>query len=256
MNIKYIFCISTGRSGTAYLSNLLGQLEGCNAYHEQKPVLHNKAMRKYMGGDKSMLKEDIPAKIYKIKNCDNSLYVDTSHIFIKSFGWEIPHYISQNEIGIVILKRNKDKVVSSTQRVHSGPFTYLGRKWILAPYKKVLIKPPVNYYEYHFYRYLLKLYWLFKREKNSIVKTYPKFFENKSLKLIEWYYEEIYALGLKYQKKFPEINYVTINLEELNSIEGFEKIVKSFDLNEVYDKKKVEAVIGKATNLKKEFKIK
>lgn len=254
MSVKYIFCISTGRSGTAYLSKLLGQLKDCNAYHEQKPILHNKAMREYMNGDKSMIRETIQSKIYRIKNCNTSLYVDTSHVFIKSFGWEIPHHFSQDEIGVIILKRNKEEVVSSTQRIHSGPFTYLGRKWILSPYKKALINTPVNYYVYHFYRYLLKLYWLFKREKNTIAKSYPKFFEDKSFKLIEWYYDEVYALGEEYQNKFPKINYVTIDLEELNFVEGFEKIVQSFDLAKFYEKEDLEAVIGEATNLKKEFK--
>lgn len=253
MSIKYIFCISTGRSGTAYLSKLLSQLDNCSAYHEQKPVLHNEIMRDYLDGNEEKLKNELLKKIEYIRNNQNAIYADTSHVFIKSFGWEIPKHIPQNEIGVVILKRDKEKVVQSTQRVHSGPFTYLGKKWILIPYKNAIIKPPINYYIFHFYRYLLKLYWLYKDETNSIVKTYPKFFRNKSIQLINWYYDEIYALGAKFKKTFPKITYVDLNLEDLNTIEGFETIIQTFKLNEYYDKEAVKSVIGRVSNLKSEF---
>lgn len=253
MSIKYIFCISTGRSGTAYLSKLLGQLDNCSAYHEQKPVLHNEIMRGYLDGDKAALKKEFTKKLEYIRRNQNAVYADTSHIFIKSFGWELPNHIPQNEIGVIILKRDKEKVVQSTQRVHSGPFTYLGKKWILIPYKNAIIKPPVNYYIFHSYRYMLKLFWMFKDETNSIVKTYPHFFKNKSIQLIDWYYDEIYALGAKFKKTFPEISYVDVDLEELNSIEGFEKIIQTFKLNEYYNKEAVESVIGTVANLKSEF---
>ena len=111
MSIKYIFCISTGRSGTAYLSKLLGQLDNCSAYHEQKPVLHNEIMRDYLDGNEVTLKKEFTKKLEYIRQNRNAIYADTSHIFIKSFGWELPNHIPQNEIGVVILKRNKEKVV-------------------------------------------------------------------------------------------------------------------------------------------------
>lgn len=253
MNVKYIFCISTGRSGTAYLSKLLSQLNDCNAYHEQKPLLHNKLMRDYLGGNKEPLMQELPKKLELIFKNSKPIYVDTSHIFIKSFGWEIPHHIPHHEIGVIILKRDKENVSSSTQRVHSGPFTYLGRKWILAPYKKAIVKPPINGLTYNMYRYVLKGYWILKGETKSEVKKYPRFFNNKSLELINWYYDEIYALGNKFQKTFPKINYLELNLDELNKIDGFEKIVKAFRLEAFYDKELVKSVIGKPTNLKSEY---
>lgn len=254
MSIKYIFCISTGRSGTAYLSKLLSTLDNCSAYHEQKPVLHDKMMRDYLNGNDVLLKKGIVEKLENIRKNKHTIYADTSHIFVKSFGWEIPNHISQEEIGVIVLKRNKEKVVESTHRVHSGPFTYLGKKWILTPYKNAVVKPPINYYVFQFYRYLLKLYWLFTGETQSITKTYPKFFRNKSLTLINWYYDEIYALGNKFKKTFPKITYVDVNLEDLNTHEGFENIIHAFKLEAYYNKESVKDVIGKATNLKQNFK--
>lgn len=253
MSIKYIFCVSTGRSGTSYLSKLLSKLDNCSAYHEQKPIMHDKIMRDYLSGKEKLLENNFSEKLECIQNSSSLIYADTSHVFIKSFGWEIPKYIPEHEIGVIILKRNKEKVVQSLQRVHSGPFTFLGRKWILLPYKKALIKPPVNYYIFHIYRYLLKFYWMIKGESNSMVITYPNFFKSQSIRLINWYYDEVYALGDKFEKAFPKITFVNVNLEELNTIEGFEKIINEFKLNNYYNKESVESVIGKASNLKSEF---
>lgn len=254
MKIKYIFCISTGRCGTDYLKNLLGQLDHCNAYHEQKPLLHNKIMRAYRSGEKALLQQVFPKKLSKITKDYPQLYVDTSHIFIKSFGWELPKYIPEEEIGVIVLKRKKDDVVNSTHRVHSGPFTYLGRKWILAPYKNALCKPPVHTYLYHGYRYALKLYWMVAGQTASTVKTYPMFFEKMSKKLIAWYYDETYALGNKFKATFPDITFIDIDLADINSLEGVTRMVHAFQLEHLYDPEKMMPLIGKARNLKKEFK--
>jgi len=254
MNIKFIFCISTGRCGTDYLKSLFNQLDNCSAYHEQKPVLHNQLMRFYLNGDKKPLQKELKYKLQRILSNPSKIYVDTTHLFIKGFGWELPKYISQNEIGVIVLKRSKEDVVHSTHRVQSGPFTYLGRKWILVPYKNYLIRPPISYSTYTLYRYILKLYWLFKGEYRSKVKSYPKFFERKSKLLLNWYYEETYALGEKYKSTFPDINYIDISLEEINTKSGFKKIIKKFKLEEHADFDAIEPFIGKARNLKNQFK--
>lgn len=252
MKIKYIFCISTGRCGTNYLAKLLSTLNNCKAYHEQKPLLHNFEMREYLKGNKTPLQSKIKNKIEIIQKDKNFIYVDTSHLFIKGFGWEIPKYINQNEIGIVILKRDKEKVVKSTQRVHSGPFTYLGRKWIITPNKNNFLKPPVNFYVYSFYRFLLKVFWKINGDSIAISKSYPKFFLKQSIKLINWYYDETYALAELYKQKFPKINFIDVTLEELNSIENFQKIVNNFNLQENFNNE-VANIIGMPVNLKNDY---
>ncbi|RSK40498.1 hypothetical protein [Mangrovimonas spongiae] len=253
MGVKYIFCISTGRSGTAYLCKLLGALEKCQAFHEQKPILHHGIMRSYLAGKTAPLKHVMPNKVKHIKKHSESLYVDTSHIFIKSFGWELPKYIPEDEIGVVILKRDKEQVVESTQRVHSGPFTYTGRKWIITPYRLAIIKPPLSFLTYMFYRALFKGYEFVRGERNQIEKTYPKCIVKYSKKLLEWYYDETYALAEKYKAQYPNITYITVDLDGLNTIEGVEKIIQTFKLEHLYAKAKILPYLGQKTNLKLEY---
>lgn len=248
--IKYIFCISTGRCGTDYLSKLLATLEGCNSFHEQKPRLHKAEMREYLQGNLESIQKLMPDKISKINSHSGALYSDTSHVFIKSFGWEIPKYIPQEEIGIIILKRDIDKVAESTHRTQSGPFNDLGRDWIIYPNGNNILRPPLCVLEYKVSRIILKALW--KINKGSGYKKYPTYFRRQSLSLIKWYYNETYALAEKYQKDFPSINYIEVQLEELNTVEGFEKIVDTFNLQEYYSRERLEIVIGKPVNLKME----
>ena len=246
--IKYIFCISTGRCGTDYLNKLLATLDGCNSFHEQRPRLHKEVMREYLKGLREPVQRQMPEKIAKINSSSGTLYSDTSHIFIKSFGWEIPEYISQEEIGVIILKRDKDEVAESTHRTQSGPFNDLGRDWIIVPNGNNILKPPLNPLQYKLFRIILKIMWKIKR--NSGYKRYPSYFKKHSIKLIKWYYEETYALAEKYKKDFPKITYVEVTLTELNSFEGFEKIIQTFKLEEFYDREKINDIIGKPINLK------
>src|SRR5690606_37363011 len=108
--------------------------------------------------------------------------------------------------------------------------------------------PPVSDKVYKILRFILKIYWKLKR--NTGYKVYPPFFKKQSLKLIKWYYQETYALAEKYKNDFPYINYIEVQLEELNTLAGFEKIIKSFNLNSSYDRNKILDIIGKPVNLK------
>lgn len=205
-------------------------------------------MREYLKGNKVSLQRLMPEKIKNIFLSKNSLYADTSHLFIKGFGWEIPKYIPQEEIGIIILKRDVDEVAASTHRVQSGPFNELGRDWIIYPNGNNNIKPPLRVFEYKILRVLLKAWW--KINKNSGVKKYPPYFKKQSIKLIKWYCKETYALGELYQKTFPKITYVEVSINELNTFEGFEKIIATFGLEKQYCKNRIKDVIGKPVNLK------
>lgn len=114
-----------------------------------------------------------------------------------------------------------------------------------------ILSPPISVIEYNLYRAILKALW--KLNRNSGFKKYPIFFKKQSIKLIKWYCQETYALGEKYRNDFPNINYIEVQLEELNTFEGFETIVNAFGLQEYYSKEKIGSIIGKTVNLKEEI---
>jgi hypothetical protein len=211
-------------------------------------------MRDYLEGNKLPLQEQMPMKLEKINANKSLIYADTTHIFIKGFGWEIPKYIPQEEIGIIILKRDKNKVAESTHRVHSGPFNELGRDWIIFPHRHSVTRPPVSILEYKFLRLLLRAYWKYTSRKGNKEKKYPPFFKAKSIELIKWYYSETYALGEKYKKTFPKITTVDVDLDEINTYNGFEKIVNAFDLTPYYSRERLAGIIGKPLNLKENIR--
>lgn len=245
MDIKYIFCISTGRSGTAYLSKLLGTLRDVKSFHEQKPVLHAELMQQYMVGQKEPLKEQLSDKLNKILAASPKLYIDTSHVFIKGFGWELPNHLVPEQIAVVVLKRDRSKVVESTIRVDSGPFDFLGRKWILVPYKNALIDPPIGVGYYRFLRYFRKAL-----DSLGLVWVLKAYYQGLAKGLVEWYYEETYALAAHYKQEFPFIHYVDADLEDLNTWEGFRSLVDALGLIDRLDIEAAKQVLGVPKNLK------
>lgn len=248
--IRYIFCISTGRCGTKYLQELFSTLDNCHAFHEQKPLLHHQIMRAYLNGKVQPLQSEMPMKVERIQETSSKLYVDTTHIYIKSFGWELPKYLPEQEIGVVVLKRKKEEVIKSTLRVGSGPFSFLGRKWILYPYRKAVIKPPISRQLFWCIRVYLKIKSTFIATFGLVEREHPKWLEKLSVKLVDWYYEETYALGEQYKVKYPKIKYVHISLDEINTKEGFEKIVDGFGLWSYYNPESLQNILGERKNLK------
>lgn len=205
-------------------------------------------MQEYLKGNKEPLQNLMPKKMEKINSQSGIIYSDTSHIFIKSFGWEIPKYIPQENIAVIILKRDMDAVAESTHRTQSGPFNDLGRDWIIYPNVNNILRPPLSIFEYKLSRKILKVLW--RMTNNSGYKKYPVFFKKQSLELIKWYYKETYALAEKYKRDFPKITYIEVSLDQLNTFEGFEEIVNAFSLQENYNRDKIVDIMGKPVNLK------
>src|SRR5690606_24297034 len=118
--------------------------------------MHKEEMQHYLKGNKAPIQRLMQQKMDKINKSKGILYVDTSHVYIKSFGWEIPKHIPQEEIGIIILRRDIEKVAASTHRTQSGPFNDLGRDWIIYPNGNNLLPPPISAKRYGLMRKMLK----------------------------------------------------------------------------------------------------
>lgn len=81
---RLIFTVTTGRSGTAYLTAVFGYLKNVDAFHEPKPeyveVLRESQSCKATA-DKFVAEKKLPA----IADSPSSVYVETSHLVCKGF---------------------------------------------------------------------------------------------------------------------------------------------------------------------------
>lgn len=251
--VKYIFSVNPGRSGSHYLSNVLSQIEGVCSKHEPYPKMNGKGMMNFLNGDDNELNGLMPLKIETIKKDlgENNCYVETSHLFIKGFGWKLPEYLPQEEIGLIILRREKKKVVESLFRIQTTPLSYHGRMWLMFPSMKEAENKftKINLLYYHF---LFLINRLIRTGYNPFRKfrIEKKLFKSYEKMLLNWYVDETYSQGEKFLKKFPRIKVFRTDLEKLNNLEEYKKMFQFFDL-EFKPKDSFFKVLNQKTNLKR-----
>ncbi|MEM8675922.1 MAG: hypothetical protein AAGF83_18925 [Cyanobacteria bacterium P01_G01_bin.67] len=223
MSIKYIFCINSGRSGSDYLTELLSKAENTVSIHEGVPIMNGSPMRKYNNGDEGELQKLMPLKIREInKKSKNGskIYCETNHSFIKGWGYLLPDaYISQSEIGVIILKRDIDKTAYSLIRVRDVPgISEWTRTWLLSPNSRRNLSQPDH--------------------------------DASPWDLCQWYVKETYLRGEEYKKMFPQIKYVECDLEQLNNYEFVKDMFATFGL---IPTSLLQNAIGKVVNVRNEW---
>lgn len=222
MSIKYIFCINSGRSGSDYLTELLSKAENTVSIHEGFPIMNGSPMEKFNCGEEGELKKLMPLKLKEIhKKNKNGLkiYCETNHSFIKGWGYLIPDtYIPQEEIGIIILRRDVEKTAYSLLRVRDVPgISEWTRTWLLTPnVERNISKPADNANPYE---------------------------------LCKWYVEETYLRAEEYKKRFPRIKYVECDLEQLNQYDFVLEMFASFGL---VPKSELQNAVGRVVNVRNE----
>ncbi|MEM9926594.1 MAG: hypothetical protein AAF915_23050 [Cyanobacteria bacterium P01_D01_bin.50] len=222
MSIKYIFCINSGRSGSDYLTELLSKAENTVSIHEGFPVMNGSPMEEFNRGDEGELKKLMPLKLKEIRKKNKNgqkIYCETNHSFIKGWGYLIPDtYIPQEEIGIIILKRDVDKTAYSLLRVRDVPgSSKWTRTWLLTPnVERNISEPAVNANPYE---------------------------------LCKWYVEETYLRAEEYKKMFPRIKYVECNLEQLNQYDFVIEMFANFGL---VAKSELQDIVGRIVNVRNE----
>lgn len=254
--VRYIFSINAGRSGSHYLSQLFKMVEGCRSTHEPKPVMNGSPMREYLRGNPEPIKALMAAKLNSIETikADAKVYVETNHCFIKGFGWLLPECLRQEDIGVIILKRDKHKIAESLLRVGCSPFNRVGRDWIITPEASQHLFPlsmDVSEPRARNYLYELLLKTVFR---SGLVKLWtsnqtqkPLFLVRYELAMLEWYVDVTMKLGELYRQRFSRIRFVETELNELNQLADFQRILNVFGLQA---KPSIQQTIGKRTNPK------
>ena len=114
---RLIFSANVGRSGSGYLAKLLGSVPGVDAGHERLPAMVGAWARRVFANG---LEESFEAR--RIKSCaikaelsisESHTYVDTSHMFVKTFADVVAHDFPAEAITVVSLRRNVIDLVGS-----------------------------------------------------------------------------------------------------------------------------------------------
>lgn len=230
---------------------IFSKVDDCIAVHEPEPICHKQPMRDFLSGNDQPMRSLMPAKIAQIERTrGGSQYIETNHCFIKGFGWFIPEHIPQEQIGIVILRREKSKVVDSLWRIGTTPLTKRGRDWLIEPRRKnPILSPPSLWWNpaYTLAAMRLALPYRSKQWCQHLRLAVPGWIERYEKQVLGWYVDETYALGEAYQKKFPRIRYYPVTVEELNDPA---KVKDMLDFFGTRYSTGIEEIIGRPTNLK------
>lgn len=196
---RLILAVSTGRSGTAYLAEILGCVPDVSSHHEAKPKF-SKALRPVQQNGQLAYKFWIKEKLPAIAKDSAPIYVETSHLFCKGFAEPLL------DLGIVpdliLLARPYRQVALSFCRFGTIPGrTAQGLKYLLGP-------------------------------ADHGVLSLPDWQELDDYQLCYWYCLEIERRMSKYNELFSGLGarIVRVSLEEINALSGFEKLLLGLNL--------------------------
>lgn len=199
---RLIFTITSGRSGTKYLSRLCGIIPETTVLHEPEP-----SFQKYLSYAKSndwgeLKKYWTEKKIPFIKNQFGNNYIETNHVFAKGF---IEPLLELKIIpDIILLKRNASEIARSIYRLNTIPeITKKGKMYLISPKNPNFL--PLNDYDINRFHPYQLCYWY--ALETHFRQTY--------------YMNYISSLGGKC---------ITINFEELKSPFLIFKICKQLNL--------------------------
>ncbi len=200
--IKYIFSINTGRCGSDYAAELFSKAENTISFHESYPLMNGAPMQSFNHGDEQALRRLMPVKLKQIRKQSRrgrKIYCETNHSFIKGWGYLIPEFIPQEEIGVLILHRNVKQVIYDFIRDHKIPgTTEHTRTYQLIPGSpRNLSAPPAQATPYD---------------------------------LCHWYIKETYLRAEQYRSMFPRIRYIECDVEQLNDYAYVVNILATFGL--------------------------
>ena len=261
--IKYIFSANPGRAGSGYLSVLFRHAANVAAFHEPEPIMNRLPMIEFLNGRPSLMEALMPEKLSAIRRAlmaPNQVYAETNHTFIRGFGWLLPKTIPEGEIGVVILRRNRDAVARSLHRIQVNAFNNGGRGWLIHVNAKNKIVPPPDDVplllpRYYYYRFLHRIYYFAKARPRLTLGMFKEREEPRTpyelnIKLLRWYVDEVYALTEKYRRTFPGIRYYEVSTEDLNDLPTVLDMFGHFGLEA---KESLDSVVGTPVNTKPEY---
>lgn len=196
---RLIFTITTGRSGTGHLAEVLRDIPDVQSYHEPEPRFSD-VMRSVQKDKTVAVKFWINKKLPQIAKETASIYIETSHLFCKGF---IEPLLDMGIIpDLITLSRPERDVAKSMLRLGTIPGrTEKGLKYYLSPADPGVLSLP-NWQSLHDYQLC---YWYCLEIKRR-----------------SEYYENIL------HKSNAHITKVTLN--EISTFRGFNRMLKELYL--------------------------
>ena len=234
--IKAVFSINAGRSGSQYLSRMLGSGKNCVAFHELNPSGFGQALVDYHRGDDRKMRDVARVKYAFMETFfrKNLIYAETNHSFVKGFGWPLIEMMDQRSVAVITLRRDPEKIIESMIRVRSLPLSSTGKFYNLTPERlNPIVLPPTLFgltpaASYSVGKLVAVPEKILARVKKLIfgypIKRYVplrRYQEN----IIRWYLRETVELEKLFKKRFPECVYIDLDIDDLNDSE---KIVDLF----------------------------
>ena len=220
INHRLIFCINSGRSGSNYLSELLGTAEEVISYHEAHPRM--------TGDYLTLINQEDYAKSFakrKFKNSgikdlllglpDNKIYFESNHMFIKTFFDVVIQEFPKVEV--IILRRYLPKVLKSF--IDLGYFSEKNQSW---------------------------KFWM--SSPNAATAAIPCIDTDKNLD--QWdlsiaYLIDIEARAMRFKEEYPNIKIYEVRLESLND---FAKVTSFFQEINITPSQETKAIYSKQIN--------
>ena len=130
---RFMFCATTGRSGTGTLASFLGAMPGVVALHEPRPVMNGETLQAACLGDKALV-----ASMWRRRKLPQILrdaggyefYLETNHLFLKSFS-DLALAEFAERLAVIHVVRSPASVAKSFFEL--GEIPSADTRWLLVP---------------------------------------------------------------------------------------------------------------------------
>lgn len=202
---RAIFSINAGRSGSHYLSTLFSHVRGVSSHHEPEPNMQGIPMVEWNDGNASAMYDAAAVRMLQIERAkkDGLTWFESNNAFIKGFGYTICSMIPHEEIGVVVLHRDAEKIARSLT----------ANRWSVAAERDAPDKSNA---------------WLLWPGMKMNVTRGPEVETEDSLAL--WYVKEIEARATRFERDHPGITFFHAELSSLNEPWYVDAMLETFGL--------------------------
>jgi len=228
---RLMFTVTTGRSGTNYVANMLSYIPSISSTHEPNPSFHQVMPQVKQDKDEAyrFLTE---VKLPFIANLSQTIYIETSHVFCKGF------FEPLIELGIIpellLLRRNNRQVATSMYRLgHIPGRSKIGEIFLINPGDSVFISLP-GWQAMHDYQlcywYCLEIEARRQRYGREILRRGGQVYEVTlaDFSTIFGYYRFLHQANLPLPPPINMLRHLKSHLSRVNSKED----LKNFDSHE------------------------